>query len=285
VAPRIVADLEGRESKSASVLLVTIWELGEAAGPLLIAPLSESYGRYIVYNGANVVFIVGTVIVALSQDIELLIFARFLTGFAVASNVLNPSIVGDIFRPEHRGTAISCVFLTTLVGGAIGPVVGGTIAQAVGWRLIVTIAGCIALACELAFLCFFRETYAVVILKRRALKQEHGNAAAANELVRTLTGTEVESSSSAIWQAVTRPARVFLGSFVLQILSWYGAIGFTFFYIMSTTLPEILKDRFNLDEAKIGLSFITFSMLISVQQLSTMLTTLRHRIDHRHSRV
>jgi hypothetical protein len=41
VAGRIVLDLEGKESKSSSVLLVTIWELGEAAGPLIIAPLSE----------------------------------------------------------------------------------------------------------------------------------------------------------------------------------------------------------------------------------------------------
>jgi MFS family permease len=205
------------------------------------------------------VFIIGTIMVALSRDIELLIFARFLTGLAVASNVLNPSVIGDIFRPEQRGSAISCVFLTTLLGGAIGPVVGGSIAQVAGWRLIVMIAGCIALACELAFLFFFTETYSVVILQRRAMKQEHGNAAAANELVRTLTGTEIESSSFAIWQAVTRPARVFFGSFVLQILSWFGAIGFTFFYIMSTTLPDILKDRFHLDEAQTGLSFISFS--------------------------
>ena len=187
-------DLQGHESKSASVLLVTIWELGEAAGPLLLAPLSESYGRYPVYNCANIVFIIGTVIVALSKDIELLIFARFLTGLAVASNVLNPSVIGDIFRPEQRGTAISCVFLTTLLGGAIGPVVGGSVAQVADWRLIVFIAAFVALACEIAFLFFFRETYSVIILKRRALKQEHGNVAAANELVRILTGTEIEKS-------------------------------------------------------------------------------------------
>jgi hypothetical protein len=41
VARKIVLDLEGKRSKSSSVLLVTIWELGEAAGPLIIAPLSE----------------------------------------------------------------------------------------------------------------------------------------------------------------------------------------------------------------------------------------------------
>ncbi|KAK3092208.1 hypothetical protein LTR53_019642, partial [Teratosphaeriaceae sp. CCFEE 6253] len=45
VANNIVADLDGssghQSTSTASVLLVTIWELGEAAGPLLIAPLSE----------------------------------------------------------------------------------------------------------------------------------------------------------------------------------------------------------------------------------------------------
>lgn len=242
------------------MLLVTIWELGEAAGPLIIAPLSEAYGRFPVYNGANVVFVIGTAIVALSTRIELLIFARFLTGMAVASNVLNPSIIGDIFPPEKRGTAMSCVFLTTLLGGAIGPVIGGGIAKYASWRVIVFIAAGIALVCELAFVFFFRETYSVVILRRRALKQEHGNVAAANELVRTLTGTEAPSTASAIWQAMTRPARVFLGSFVLQIVSCFGAIGFTFFYVMSTTLPDILMNQFNLDEAQTGLSFMAFSV-------------------------
>ncbi|KAK0745557.1 hypothetical protein B0T18DRAFT_409707 [Schizothecium vesticola] len=56
----------GSRSHASSVLLVTIWELGEAAGPLLIAPLSEMYGRYPVINGANMLFIVATVLAATS---------------------------------------------------------------------------------------------------------------------------------------------------------------------------------------------------------------------------
>ncbi|KIW04493.1 uncharacterized protein PV09_04250 [Verruconis gallopava] len=259
IAPHIVRDLEGRHDKSASVLLVTIWELGEAAGPLLIAPLSESFGRYPIYNASNILFIIGTIIVAMSRNIELLIFARFLTGLSVASNVLNPSVIGDIFQPEHRGSAISCVFLTTLLGGAIGPAVGASIAQVADWRLVVLIAAVIASACELTFLFFFRETYSVLILQKRALRQEHNDSVAANKLVKTITGTEVEGSTNAIWQAIKRPARVFLDSFVLQIMAWYGSIGFTFFYIMSTSLPDILQDCFGLDEAQTGLSFMTFS--------------------------
>jgi len=88
IAGQIVADLNGgQESKTDSILLVTIWELGEAAGPLFIAPLSEIYGRYPVYNACNVLLIVGAAMSALSQSVGLLIFARFLTGCAVAANV------------------------------------------------------------------------------------------------------------------------------------------------------------------------------------------------------
>jgi hypothetical protein len=115
------------------------------------------------------------------------------------------------------------------------------------------------LACELAFLFLFRETYHAVILRKRAMKQTHCDAATANELVRTITGNDLGNSSSVIWQAISRPARVFFGSFVLQILSLFGSIGFTFFYIMSTSLPNILQERFGLNEAQTGLSFMTFS--------------------------
>ena len=51
LATTIVEDLDGKHSSSAnSALLVTIWELGEAAGPLLIAPLSELLGRSPVFH-------------------------------------------------------------------------------------------------------------------------------------------------------------------------------------------------------------------------------------------
>lgn len=47
LAGYIVRDLDGSNpSRSASVLLVTIWEMGEAAGPLFLTPLSEVFGRY-----------------------------------------------------------------------------------------------------------------------------------------------------------------------------------------------------------------------------------------------
>ncbi|KAK4541442.1 hypothetical protein LTR36_008043 [Oleoguttula mirabilis] len=280
VASHIVADLSGRPSKSASVLLVTIWELGEAAGPLLIAPLSEIYGRYPVFNAANLLFIVGVALAALSQSTGLLIFARFLTGMAVASNVLNPAIVGDIFPTESRGSAMSLMMLAPLIGGAVGPAIAGAIAQSTGWRQIMWMSIILATVCEVCFLTLFRETYQVAILRRRAarLREERQD----ETLKTAFDGKGGKGAESVIWTAIARPARVFSSSFVLQILSLYGAVIFSFFYVMSTTLPEILQNEYHMPPALIGSSFLSFSVgsMIGVIVCNTAIDRISTHLQH-----
>ncbi|KAI1342559.1 MFS general substrate transporter [Xylariaceae sp. FL0016] len=259
VANRIVYDLDdGNASKSASVLLVTIWELGEAAGPLLIAPLSEVFGRYPVFNVANTLFIAATILAALCQSTPLFIAARALTGLAVASNVLNPAIVGDMFASEERGSAMSLVALAPLVGGAVGPAIAGAIAESLGWRQVVWMSAILAIACELAFLTCFRETYKVPILRRKAakLREETGNPS----LQTVYDVDDGRSEARKIGAAIIRPATVMAASGVLQSLSLFGSIVFTYYYIMSTTLPDILHDVYGLSPAATGSAFIAFSV-------------------------
>ena len=242
VANHIVYDLDGTESKSASVLLVTIWELGEAFGPLVLAPLSESIGRYPVFNVANVLFISATILAALCQSTPLFIAARALTGLAVASNVLNPAIVGDMFIEEERGSAMSAIMVAPLLGGATGPAIAGAIAENLGWRWVLWIAIILASACEVVFFTCFRETFPVPILNRRVakLRKETGNVA-----LRTSFDLEdpeaANKGSKKLLDAVLRPFVVYLDSGVLQAMSLFGALEFAYFYIMSTTLPDILE--------------------------------------------
>ena len=99
---------DGPAASSAAVLLVTIWEVGEAAGPLIIAPLSELFGRRPLFLLANVAFVGATALGAAAPSSALLIASRALTGAAVAANVLNPAVVGDMFAPAQRGSAMSC---------------------------------------------------------------------------------------------------------------------------------------------------------------------------------
>jgi MFS family permease len=258
-----VLDLEAEESKSASILLVTIWELGEAAGPLLIAPLSEIYGRYPVFNVANIIFILGVVLAAFSQTANVFIFARFLTGLAVASNVLNPAIIGDIFPSESRGSGMSLIMLAPLLGGAVGPAITGAIAESLGWRKILWLSAILAVICELLFFTLLRETYKVPILQRRAARLRKENKDPSFKCAGEADGAGAALSWLALRTAITRPVVVMLDSSVLQIMSLCGGVVFAFYYVLATTLPDILREVYGFSPALTGASFLTFSMMRS----------------------
>ncbi|KAF7901700.1 uncharacterized protein EAF01_006999 [Botrytis porri] len=117
-----------------STLLVSIWELGEVFGPFLVGPLSEIYGQIPVYHVGNILFILCSAGGALSTNMSMLIAFRFISGLVVCSVTLGPSIVGDLFRKEDRGTAMSVAITFPLLGPFAGPVVGSYITEAKGWR-------------------------------------------------------------------------------------------------------------------------------------------------------
>jgi len=202
---------------------------------------------------------VGGTLAALSPSASFLIFARFLTGLAVASNVLNPAIIGDIFPPESQGSGMSLIMLAPLLGGAIGPAISGAIAETLGWRKILWASVLVAVICEIFFFTLLRETYKVTILQRRAarLRKETNDES-------LKCPYERDEAGAALWwstlrTSIIRPVVVFWGSSVLQILAFYGAIIFSLFYIFSTTFPGILKDIYGFSPALIGSSFLTFS--------------------------
>lgn len=99
-----------------TTLLVSIWELGEVVSPLIIAPLSELYGRFWLYQICNALYILFSVGCALSSNIQMLVAFRFLCGLCTVSLTLNPSIVGDLFELQNRGSAMALVGLMPMFG-------------------------------------------------------------------------------------------------------------------------------------------------------------------------
>ncbi|KAM0417296.1 hypothetical protein ACHAPT_012677 [Fusarium lateritium] len=255
VASHIVDDLSGgRGTKSAAVTLVTIWELGEAAGPLLIAPLSEMFGRWPLMNICTVFLAMAMMLSAVSQTTVMLIISRALTGMAVATNVLGPAIVGDMFVPEQRGTAMSLMMLAPLVGGAVGPAFSGATSQTLGWRSVLWVSVALASFCELLHLIYFRETYKVTILRRRAarLLNRNEDASTVSELTKSL---DLNKDRTGLGTSMMRPAAVLFSSGVLAALSLFGCVVFSYFYLVAVTLPSILEDLYGLSPAATGCAF------------------------------
>jgi MFS family permease len=268
VAPQILEEFHS-DSSLYRTLLVSIWELGEVrmyhlrlnsqrlisapqvVGPFLIAPLSELYGRFYIYHGGNILFILFSVGGALSTNIHMLIAFRFLNGVAVMAVILNPSIVGDIYVIEQRGAAMAITGIAPLIGPVIGPIVGSYLGQAAGWRWTFWLIAILCGTTELLFIIFFRETYKVQILKEKAEKLR---TTTANPKFKSKYDTE--SASEAFKQAIFRPAEMLLFSPILVILSLYVAV--VYGYIM-TNLTEVFEDIYGFSEGAAGLAFLGFS--------------------------
>jgi MFS family permease len=205
-------------------------------------------------HGCNIAFIFFTLIAATSRSSKLFIAARMLTGVAVAANVLNPAIIGDMFTSEKRGSAMSLIMLAPLIGGAIAPAIAGAIAQTLGWRQVMYMAAGLAILCEILFLACFRETYKMAILRRRVRKiqQESGE-------FEDVKITRKRESALKIWHSAIRPFSVLFGSSVLMLLSLFASIAFSYFYVMCISLPQVLEEEYGFAPAQVGSSFLSMS--------------------------
>lgn len=134
--PEVMTEFKSTNQELAS-FVVSVYILGYAFGPIVIAPLSEIYGRVPLYHACNVLFIVFTVACAVSTNLNMLIGWRFLQGtFGSCPLTIGGGTISDMIIQQKRGGVMAIWALGPLMGPVIGPVVGGYLAQAKGWRWI-----------------------------------------------------------------------------------------------------------------------------------------------------
>ncbi|OHF00731.1 major facilitator superfamily transporter [Colletotrichum orchidophilum] len=134
--PKIMVEF-GETSATIATFVVSVYILGFAFGPLIIAPMSEVLGRARLYIYGNMLFTIFTVGTALSQNMATMLAFRFLMGLAGAVPVtIGSGSIADIMPIEQRGRAMSAWALGPLLGPCIGPVAGGYLINAAGWRWV-----------------------------------------------------------------------------------------------------------------------------------------------------
>jgi MFS family permease len=100
-------------------LTVSIYLCGFAVGPMLIAPLSELYGRLVIYHTCNVFYIGFIIGCALATSTGMFLAFRVLAGCAASGPlVVGGGTVADVVLPAQRGRAMSLF----IVGPLLGPV-------------------------------------------------------------------------------------------------------------------------------------------------------------------
>lgn len=147
---------------------LTFYLIGLSLGPILGAPLSELFGRKIVYivtMPISMLFVMG---VGLSHNIQSVLVLRFLAGF-VSSPVMAIAggTISDLWDTDMFGLAMSAFCVAPFAGPVLGPIMGGFAVQNKNWRWTMWISLMLSGAI-LPFLLWMPETYKSAIMRSRA---------------------------------------------------------------------------------------------------------------------
>lgn len=222
------------ESLQLAAFVVSVYILGFAAGPLVIAPLSEIYGRVVVYHVCNVGFTVGVVGCALAPSIEALIVFRFISGtFGSCPATIGAGSIADMVPQERRAAVMAGYTVGALFAPILGPIIGGFLTDALGWRSNFWFLTIVDAFIVIMMMITLKETYHPVLLERKTsrLREETGNKLLRSKLDAGL------SPGAYFMRNIIRPLRMLTASPTVIIMSLFVAI--TYGYMCKC--PDILS--------------------------------------------
>ncbi|KAI1776658.1 MFS general substrate transporter [Hypoxylon cercidicola] len=250
-------------SSTIATFLLSVYILGFAFGPLLVAPLSEIFGRRSLYIYGNILFVVFSVGAALSTSIGMMMAFRLLMGLAGSVPItIGSGSIADMMPVEKRGGAMAAWALGPLLGPCIGPIAGGYLIEAAGWRWVywlIVILGGVLIPLSLFFL---KETFTPVILERktRRLRKETGNPHLRSKLSGRLSPKEQ------FQHAIIRPMKLLLLTPIVTLMALYVAITYGIMYLLITTFSFVYTEHYGFSEGNSGLTFLPagLGMMIGV---------------------
>ncbi|KAG9788779.1 MFS transporter, partial [Aureobasidium melanogenum] len=234
---------------------ISLFVLGFALGPLLWAPLSEIYGRQIIFFITFGVFTAFNGGCAGANSIGTLLVLRFFAGAFGSSPFTNAGgVIADIFPASERGLAMGIFSLAPSMGPTLGPFCSGFLGENEGWQWVMGLLTIFSGVLWIAGALFVPETYAPVILRKRVdkLSQMTGK-------VYTLEADKEKgrpSVKSLLPTALIRPWILLFLEPIVLLLSLYIAIVYGTLYLMFGAYPIVFQQHRGWSEGIGGLPFI-----------------------------
>jgi len=248
--------LKWKISQTLGLSGLTFYLLGLAFGPAFAAPLSELFGRKIVYCislPVSMLFIMG---VGLSKHIREVLVLRFFAGLTSSGALaIAGGTITDIWRMEEIGIAMSLFCLAPLAGPVIGPVIGGFVAQnkfspdpnVVGGLRWVMWVNLFFAAVVFIPLFVMPETYKPIIMRKRLLKR-------GKTIRKTMSTTQF--LTAILFITLLKPIEMIFVEPIVLVFSIYAAFVFAVLFGFFEAFPVIFRGVYGWEIGVSGLPFL-----------------------------
>ncbi|KAJ5231497.1 MFS general substrate transporter [Penicillium citrinum] len=263
-----------------ATLGVSLFVLGFAIGPLLWAPLSELFGRqllFVITYCALTAFNCGA---TGAQNSWTLIILRFFAGAFGSSPLTNAGgVIADMFPANERGIAMSMFAAAPFLGPVIGPIVGGFLGMKAGWRWVMGLLGAFSGVVWIMGSLLIPETYAPVLLRRRAAKLSKMTGKVYRSKPEIDQGKVKLGESFTI--ALSRPWILLFREPIVLLLSLYMAILYGTLFMLFAAYPIVFQKARGWNQGVGGLPFLGIMVGMLIAVLYTIVDNRRYKKTER----
>ena len=122
-------------SASMTQLTLTTAMIGLAVGQLLLGPLSDKFGRKKPLIISLVIYIISTVLIVFSSNIEMMIVLRVIQGLSSAGSVvISRAVATDLYRGREMTRFFGLLMTINGLAPIISPILGSLLLEYISWK-------------------------------------------------------------------------------------------------------------------------------------------------------
>ncbi|KAK1989215.1 major facilitator superfamily transporter [Colletotrichum cereale] len=240
-------------------LTITSYLAIQGVSPLIWGSISDALGRRPIYMASFTVYIIANIGLSISPNFAVLLIFRGLQAAGSASTVsIGNGVIQDISPPAERGAFVSFYQAIRNFSIAIGPVLGGVLANHFGFRSIFVFLLIISSIVTLFIVVVLPETMRTIAgngslrlggvykpllfyLKKEPSYLEDPEEPYKRKEVTLMTFVE--------------PLRLMIQKDIVVNLV-FGGVVYTVWSMVTSSTTVLFKQRFNLSDLEIGLAFL-----------------------------
>lgn len=259
-------------------LTLTSYMIFQGLAPTIFGDLADMAGRRPAYILAFVIYMGANIGLALQDSYAALFILRCLQSTGSSGAIaLGFGVVADISSSAERGNYMGIVGAGTMMGPAVGPVIGGILAQFLGWRSIfwflTIVAGCFLIP----FVLTVPETgrnvvgngsvppqgWNMTVLEwwnlRKEAKSADGLSRTRSAEGRRLQQAELARKRKLRWPNPLKTVHIIMEKDMAVVLI-YNSLIYTAFYDIIASIPELFQEIYHFNDLQIGLCYIPFGV-------------------------